>query len=338
MKGRTAIVTLLAIALFAWFLRNSNPADVWRHVRGARIEYLVLALVFVVVPYWLRTIRWQCLLAPLGPTRFRNVFRATILGFAALALLPGRVGDVLRPYLLARQEGLSLPATIATIVMERVLDLVAVLTLLAVFVWTVDDTAISPGLMRPINVSALFTAAVAACLVALMWVLATHPERIGGFVRAADRVLPHSLVHRLAGWASTFSAGFAAARSPRQLALAVFWSFPVWLAFSAEAWAVSKAFGIEMPLPGAFLLQAMLVLGVAVPTPGGLGSFHAFYKFGVTRFFGASDEAAVAAAIVLHAVSFVPVSLAGLFVMAQDGLSMGRLREIAGAARGEGPA
>jgi uncharacterized protein (TIRG00374 family) len=333
MKGRTALVTLLAIALFAWFLRNSNPAEVWGHVRAAKPGYLVLALAFVITPYWLRTIRWQCLLAPLGPTSFRNVFRATILGFAALALLPGRVGDVLRPYLIARQERLSLPATIATVVMERVLDLVAVLTLLAVFVWTVDDAAVAPSLMRPIEVSALIAAGVAVLLVALMWLLATHPERIGGIVRTADRVLPHTVVHRLAAWASTFSTGFAAARRPREFALAVAWSFPVWLAFSAETWAVSKAFGIEMPMPGAFLLQAMLVLGVAVPTPGGVGSFHAFYKFGATRFFGASEDAAVAAAIVLHAMSFVPVSIAGLVVMAQDGLTMGRLRQMAGAAR-----
>ena len=333
MKVRTVAVSVLAIALFAWFLRNSNPADVWRHMRAARTDYLLLAFAFVVLPFWLRTVRWRCLLAPLGPTSLAGVFRATILGFAALALLPGRVGDVLRPYLVARQEKLSLPATLATIVMERVLDLVVVLTLLAVYVWNVDESSLSPGLIEPIKVSALVAAIAAAGLVVLMWVLATHPERIGGIVRTADRILPHALVHRLAGWATTFSTGFAAARSPRHFAQAVFWSFPVWLAFSAEAWAVSKAFGIEMPLSGSFLLQAMLVLGVAVPTPGGVGSFHAFYKFGVTRFFGASDEAAVAAAIVLHAMSVLPVVLAGLFVMAQEGMTMGRLRAMAGDAR-----
>jgi uncharacterized membrane protein YbhN (UPF0104 family) len=214
-----------------------------------------------------------------------------------------------------------------------VLDLVAVLTLLAVYVWSADQSALAPGLLQPIKVSALIAAAAAVGLVAMMWVLATHPERIGGFVRTADRILPHALAHRLADWASTFSTGFAAARSPRHFAMAVFWSFPVWLAFSTETWAVSKAFGIDMPIPGAFLLQAMLVLGVAVPTPGGVGSFHAFYKFGAMRFFGASDEAAVAAAIVLHAMSFVPVSVAGLLLMAHDGLSLGRLRAMAGDAR-----
>src|SRR5688500_5714847 len=99
-----------------------------------------------------------------------------IVGFAVLALLPGRVGDVLRPYLVARQQGLSLPATLATVVMERVLDLVAVLTMLAIFVWTVDNAAVSPALMRPITVSALVAAAAAVALLVLMWILATHPE------------------------------------------------------------------------------------------------------------------------------------------------------------------
>jgi uncharacterized protein (TIRG00374 family) len=336
MKGRTALVTLLAIALLAWFLRNSNPAEVWQHVRGARVDYLLLALAVIATPYWMRAVRWQRLLAPIGPTRFRVVFRCTILGFAALALLPGRVGDLLRPYMLARQEGLSVPATLATVVMERVLDLVAVLTMLAVFVWgAADEVAFPPRLLQPIKYSALAAAAAAAGLVVVMWILATHPERIGGFVRTAGRVLPHALADRLAGWASTFSGGFEAARRPRDFVLSIIWSFPIWLAFSAETWAVSRAFGIEMPFTGAFLLQALLVIGVAVPTPGGVGSFHAAYKFGVTSFFAASEEAAVAAAIVLHAISFVPVALGGLVMMAQDGLSFGRLREIAGAAREE---
>ena len=62
---------------------------------------------------------------------------------------------------------------------------------------------------------------------------------------------------------------------------------------------MTRAFGIDMPFAGTFLLQALLVIGVAVPTPGGVGSYHEAYRFGVTTFFGAPNDAAVAAAIVL---------------------------------------
>jgi len=77
---------------------------------------------------------------------------------------------------------------------------------------------------------------------------------------------------------------------------------------------------------------------VAVPTPGGVGSYHEAYRFGMTTFFGASNANAIAAAIVVHAISFVPVILLGLVFMAQDGLSLGRLKELAREAPGEGVA
>jgi glycosyltransferase 2 family protein len=335
MSGRTVVVSLLAVALFAWFLRSVNLTDVWAHVRSARGDYLALGFGFVAMPYWMRALRWQYLLEPIGPTRFRTALRTTVIGFAALALLPARVGDVLRPYLLARQEGLSVPATLATVVMERVLDLVGVLTLLALFVWGADTSSFAPSLMGPVKAAATTAGVAAVALLIVMWILATHPERVGGIVRFSNRVLPHALADRLAHIASTFSGGFAVAREPRGFAKAVLWSFPIWLAFAGEAWAVTRAFGIDMPFTGTFLLQAMLVIGVAVPTPGGVGGFHEMYRIGVTSFFGAGNEAAVAAAIVLHVMSFVPVTIVGLIFMAKDGLSLGRLQQLAGAAREE---
>jgi uncharacterized protein (TIRG00374 family) len=336
MRLRTALITLLTIGLLAWFLKNANLADVWGHVRSARADLLVLSFIFVLATYWARTIRWQYLLEPIGRTHFRTVFRATVLGFAALALLPARVGDVLRPYLVARQEGLATSATLATVVMERVLDLIAVLALLAIYVWGFSGTGALPAaFLRPVEVSAVVAAVVAVVLLILMWILATHPERIGRMAGLAAGLLPGRLSKRIGEIVSVFSGGFAAAREPRAMVMAIIWSFAVWLAIAGEAWAVTIAFGIAMPFEGTFLLQALLVIGVAVPTPGGVGSYHAAYRWGVTTFFGAQNDQAVAGAIVTHAISFVPVVLLGLLFMAQDGLSVRRLKDIAGTAKDE---
>jgi uncharacterized protein (TIRG00374 family) len=333
---RTAFVSILAIALFAWFLSNANLGEVWAHVQQARLDLLAAAFVFMAATYWVRAIRWQHMLAPIGPTRFRTVFRATVIGFAALSALPARAGDLLRPYLVARQEGLSAPAAFATIVMERVLDLIAVLLLLAVFVWGfASDASVPAGLLQPLKVSAALAGLGTVVLMGVMWTLATHPDRIGRLVFMAARVLPHRMAHGLASVVSTFSRGFAMARQPRELAIAILWSFPLWIIYATEAWLVSLAFGITMPFTGAFLIQTFLVIGVAVPTPGGVGSYHEAYRIGVTMFFGASDEAAVAAAIVLHAIGMVPVIVVGAIFMAQDGLSMSRLKTLAGTAREE---
>lgn len=329
-RFRTVLISILVFALLWLFLRGTNLQDVAAQVRRADPGLLMIALVFVALTYLARAIRWRYLLMPVGPTRFRTAFRTTIIGFAALSVLPARVGDLLRPYMLARQEGLSPPATFATVVMERVFDLMAVVLLLGIHLWLFAEPA--PAL-APLKASAAVAAAITAALLVLMWVLATHPERIGALVMLAGRILPHRLAEKLSNLASVFSRGFAASRSPRAVLLATLWSFPIWLAIAAEAWIVTLAFGMDMPFTGSFLIQALLVIGVAVPTPAGVGSYHAAYRYGMTTFFGASENQAVAAAIGLHAISFFPVVLVGILFMAQEGLSVGGLRQLATEAR-----
>jgi glycosyltransferase 2 family protein len=334
MRIRTVVVVLLAIALLAWFLQHADLAAVWGHVRSARVDYLFVAAVCVALSYWIRAMRWRHLLSPIGPARFRTVLRTTVIGFAALGVLPARAGDLLRPYLLARREGLRASAVFATIVIERVLDLITVLGLLAVYVWGfADPQSLPPSLLGPIEVSAAAAGAVALALLAVMWLLASHPERVETLVWMASRLLPKPMAQRLVRLVSTFSMGFAVTRDPKGLLWSVLWSVPLWIVIAAEAWVVTIAFGIDMPFTGAFLLQALLVIGVAVPTPAAVGGFHEAYRIGVTTFFGAPNDQAVAAGIVVHAIAYIPVVLIGIVLMAQDGLSFGRLHEFAGAAR-----
>jgi glycosyltransferase 2 family protein len=334
MTIRTALVTLLAIALFAWFLSRANLSGIAAEIAHARMDLIVWSFVIAAGMPIVRAIRWRYLLDPIGPTRFGPVLRATIIGFAALAVLPARAGDVIRPYLVARTEGLSAPSVFATIVMERALDVIAVLTLLASFVWVFDGRAVLPAdMLAPIEASTTLAGGVVIALMAVMWTLATHPERIERFVARTDRLLPRRVAHTLAGLARTFSEGFAVAREPRGLAIAVIWSFPLWLSVALQAWLVTKAFGIVIPLTGSFLIQAMLVIGVAVPTPGGVGSFHEAYRIAVTTFFHAPNNAAVSAALVLHAAQLLTSLVPGVIVMAHDGLGVAGLRRLAGVAR-----
>jgi uncharacterized protein (TIRG00374 family) len=334
MTIRTALVTLLAIALFAWFLTRANLSGVAAEIAHARMDLIIWSVVIAAVMPVVRAFRWRYLLDPIGPTRFGPVLRATIIGFAALALLPARAGDVIRPYLVARTERLSAASVFATIVTERALDVIVVLTLLASFVWLFDGRAIlPPGVLAPIQASATLAGGIVVLLMALMWTLATHPERIERLVASSDRVLPRRVAHTLARLARTFSEGFAVTRSPRDLALALVWSFPLWMSIAFQAWLVTRAFGIAIPVAASFLIQGMLVIGVAVPTPGGVGSFHEAYRIAVTTFFHAPNNAAVSAALVLHAVSFFTSVVPGVVVMARDGMSIAGLGRLAGVAR-----
>jgi hypothetical protein len=126
----------------------------------------------------------------------------------------------------------------------------------------------------------------------------------------------------------TFVEGLAVMRRPGVLIAAIILSLGVWISIALGIWLTSLAFDVTVSLTGSFLVIMFLVVGVAVPTPSGLGTFHWAYRFAVTRFFGAAADQAAAAAIVLHAVSFIPVSALGLLLMAQDGLTLGGLRRL----------
>jgi uncharacterized membrane protein YbhN (UPF0104 family) len=107
------------------------------------------------------------------------------------------------------------------------------------------------------------------------------------------------------------------------------WSFPLWLSSTLGVWAVAVAFQLAVPFTGSFLLIALLVLGVAVPTPGYVGGFHAAFRYGATAFFNAPDDAAVGAAIVLHLFSIGPSLLLGLLFAAQEGINVAGMRRLA---------
>ena len=124
-------------------------------------------------------------------------------------------------------------------------------------------------------------------------------------------------------------------RHPGQLLLAAVWSVPLWASIALGVWLTSMAFDLTFPFLGSFLVLALLAAGVSLPTPGGVGGFHYTYLLALTQFFGAPEEASAAAALVLHAVSFVPVTILGLIFMWQDGLSLGGLKGLGAEAKRE---
>src|SRR5262249_16027348 len=132
---RTIIVVALAVALIGVFLYNVDVRRAAGEIAHARPEWLFLALLTMIVNLALRALRWQYLLEPLGDASYANAFRATAVGFAASTLLPARVGEIIRPYFLARHEHMSATGAFATIILERLLYVVTVLTLLASFVF-----------------------------------------------------------------------------------------------------------------------------------------------------------------------------------------------------------
>ena len=206
---RAALVLALTVALLAFFLRGVDPGTVWAEARQADPRLLIAATIVVLVTYSIRAFRWQYLLAPIGPTRFSTAFQTTVIGFAASFLLPARAGELLRPYLLAKRDQLPPTAAFATIILERLLDLITVLLLFGVFVLTVDPASLSgdPALYARVKTGGLLAAAVSVAGLLVLFALAGHPERLGRLALKVERVLPEKLARAVARFVESFAQG-----------------------------------------------------------------------------------------------------------------------------------
>jgi glycosyltransferase 2 family protein len=332
---RTVVVLALVVGLLALFLHNVDLRRVASNIVRARPEWLGISLATMFLNLAIRALRWQYLLEPLGDASFANAFRATAVGFAASAVLPARAGEVIRPYFLARQEDMSATGAFATVILERLLDLVTVLILLAIFVFAFgrDIGTLDSTLFTAVKWAGAVAGVVSVGALGLLFVLAGDPERLSRAATRLERSVHSTFVGTVARVLEKFARGLGIIRRPGRLLVALAWSFPLWLSIDAGIWAVAVAFNFDVPFTGSFLIVPLLTLGVAVPTPGAIGGFHEAFRLGATAFYGVPNDAAVAAALVLHAFTIGPNLIMGLFFAAQVGLNVAGMRRMADGAR-----
>jgi uncharacterized protein (TIRG00374 family) len=209
------------------------------------------------------------------------------------------------------------------VVVERLFDLVTVLLMFGLAMPFVGQYV-----SREVRGAGWVAAVAAVVMLFTLGVLAGHPERLARIVERLVVRLPSRLGATLSHATRTFIEGLVVLRSPGHLVAVFAWSLPLWLSLALGIWLTTRAFGLALPILGSFLVTGYLAVGVSAPTPGGAGGFHLAYQVAMTQAFRASESAAAAAAIVLHAVSFLPVTLLGLAYMWHDGLTLGGLRRI----------
>ena len=324
-RFQATVSIVLAAALFAFFLSRVPLSEIGRQIAAVSPGWLAASIGFSLLVFYFRTLRWVWILRPLGKVPFYPAFRATAVGFAANTVLPARAGEVLRPAMLARERRLPFPALLASIFFERVLDALAQLSFFGVALVGPDAASMgsfSSGRIRAVA-AAVALGAVLLALFAVVWRGAT--ERL---FETAFRVLPERWRPAARRIAHTFLDGFASLKTPRLAVLVAGGSLAMWLVINVQIYCVLRAFGLTLPLSAAYVVTTAAVLGLVVPTPGGVGGYHAAVQFALTNVFQVPVATATGVALIAHAVSFVPISIIGFALFAGSPWRRERLRDL----------
>lgn len=318
---------LLAFVLLAFFFREVDWSGLGQALGAARPLPLAGLILVTVAAYAVRAWRWGDLLLPLGRVGHAELFSATMIGFASSLLVP-RSGELLRPWLISRRQPIPTSAGFATIIIERLIDLITVLLLFALCLFVLPPPVLQ--IEGPLMAMLTFIGAIAgaAALAALVFLLALHANA-EPLVSRLERVLaraPRWLAEPIGRLLRSFSDGLAVLRAPApQLAKIALQSLAVWLLTALGFHLNHIAFAIELPFQATFLLIAFLAVGEAIPTPGLIGGFHAFYLLALSEVYGIDRTAAAAAGIAAHALTNLPVVVFGFALLGREGLSFGRL-------------
>lgn len=309
----------LAAALLGYFLARAPLGDVGTAIASLHAGWIVAAVLVSLLSYLLRSYRWGLILATVGPAPHAELFGCTAAGFAASTILPARAGELVRPLLLAARTRLPAAGTLSSIVTERLLDLATVLALFAGGVWSARDR-IAPQALAGLERAALLAAGAVLALGVAVVLLLLRRERVVDWVCG---VIPVRFAERVRRFLDHLLDGLAALASARRAAVLAAWSVLVWLPACWQVELLARAFGLSFGLAPTFVMMAVMVTGLAVPTPGGVGGFHAATQFALAGLFAVALPTATAFALVHHAICFFPITIIGLAYLAWTGVGIG---------------
>ena len=309
-------------------------------LEAANYIYVIPAVGLYFIAVYFRSLRWQFLLASLKSLPVSRVYPVVVIGYMANNLLPARLGELVRSYLLAQREKVSGSSALATIAIERVYDGVALLAFAALsgLVLLLLGQFDSASEAYRTTAIAITVGTVAVFLLALaVLTLATRP----GFVRILDlalKAVPSSFQDKVRELALRFILGLAVLNSPRKHAVVFLLSMPVWLMEAAMYLLVAYSFGIHVFFESFWVLVLVMLLltatsnlATAVPASiGGIGPFEVVAQQTLVVLGVGASVAAVYSGF-LHVIAlWLPVNLVGLLLLWKHNLSLKQLADVPG--------
>ncbi len=311
-------------ALFLYLaFRAVRPEDLGEAFRQTKYLYAVPAALLILASLWLRAYRWRFILLPVKSIRVESLFRATCVGTMVNTVIPARLGEIVRAHMIGKREGIPRSVSFATVVGERALDGLALLSFLAIPLFS--GSMYAPGWLREAGV---FAAAGYAIALGLLIFLKGRRGAAARFAAAALRFVPERTRARLVAAAGSFVDGLGIFRGSKSMIAAALLSPIVWLPNVATVYLLLAATGIHLSVAVSFLLLVALCVVVIVPAaPGYVGTVQ-FVCVGVLGLFGVPPGRALTFSILYGVCVFVPILLAGIGCLVAEDLSFREIQSI----------
>lgn len=288
MKRFLKLLASLGVTLvFGWWaFRDTHWEEQWASLRAANYAWVLPYIAILLLIHLARTARWRALLASQEQLRFRPVNDASAIGFMMLLVLPFRLGEFARPFLIAQRSSIRRSAAMTSVVLERIADGVFVALLLRGLLFVVPGQATAARVAR-YGANAMFLIFFGGFLFLLF--AAWHHDRAVGFVRGTLGRLSPRLADRVADMVDNFVGALKQRHRPVELVAFLLWTLVYWGLNGFGMWVLMHAFPFQLNLKQSYVGMCLVVVGVMIPAaPGMVGTFQAAVKLGLSLFLPAA--------------------------------------------------
>jgi uncharacterized protein (TIRG00374 family) len=313
----TVLGTAVTLVSAYLALRNVDFAEVWSTLQSSDYWWLAPALAAMAAAVFVRAIRWRYLFVAERRPRLWPLSEALLVGHFFNTVLPARAGDLARVGAISMRAGTSKAEALATVVVERVFDVFALLLLLFVALpWLPEVTWVRTAAIVAIVLGSGFAVCVA--------VLAIYGERPVHVVLKPFARLRFLHADRLEQFALNLSDGLVGLRKAHLGGASFLLTLVSWLLFALSFWLVMLCFDFGLPFGAGLLVVIATGFSLALPAaPAGLGVFEAATVLALAAYDIPKSEA-LSYALVLHAFTIVPFLVAGAVLLNVHGVRYGR--------------
>jgi uncharacterized protein (TIRG00374 family) len=306
-KNLLKIIISVAVSVVAGYLalRNVQLDQVMAGIRQADVISVVVVVILLTAAQVLRSVRWGLLLAPLERFSQRLLLPVTCIGFLFVWILPARLGEVARPYLLSQNSKVDLSPAMGSVVLERLIDSIFLVVL-------------------PSLILSSFKGFVFILLAAVLFVLlGSLPGFRQRFFQVASRILPASLSDFLTRVAETFYSGMQAVTSLKRLLAILALTSVIWAGTLAIFLVLFRSMDLQLGLLAGITVLVLTCIGIALPAaPGFIGNYH-YACVVALGLFGVGKDIALAYAILLHFLTLAVLVIMGMFFINVSKLKIG---------------
>jgi glycosyltransferase 2 family protein len=310
LKGlRVVLGIVISTALLAVLLWSVDLHELTTQLARTRWGWTTLGAFLALLGLWVRAHRWRYLFPPRSDPP--GLVPAMMIGYMVNNVLPLRAGELVRVYVVARRWGRGFWTALATLIVERVLDSLAIILVLGMLVLLIPV----PPIFRWTAVTLLVIDALA---VAALVTLTTAPATCIRVVTRLTRRWPG-----LGARAVTVFDGLDGIRTPAHLLPMLAWTTLVWLVPALAAWTMLRALDIKLSLLAGWTVLAFVGLGVSIPSaPGYVGVFH-YAAVLALEMFDVPRSASLGYAILFHASQIIPITVVGWIFLLREHMSFG---------------